>query len=122
MVPPCWAIPIGLAFLTLVAVAVSQRPPLTPRGRVSYALTGILGLVSGGVWLLWNAAQAGLVDVDKRGRETWHPELLGNMFGPSGDGTPVSSLVAIAFLLAGVWFIYKAALGPSFNEGVGPGE
>jgi len=59
MVPPLEAVPIGLVFVALVAVALWQRPPLTGRGRLFYILTGMPGMVSGGEWLLWNAALCG---------------------------------------------------------------
>ena len=83
-------------------------------------LTGLSGLLSGGIWLLWNAALWGY------GRP--HPpsipekplaEVLQEMFAI--DGYALTSIVACIFCAVGVCFCLRAALGPPYRDDL-PGD
>lgn len=117
MVPPSWAIPLGIAFLVLCAIGYWTRPPLTPRGRFFYALSGVAGVVTGATWLLWNAALCGF----ERPRPPWVPEkpasaIVGDMFSFGKDGYALSSLLACTFCGVGLWVGQRAFLWPSYRD------
>ena len=107
MVPPVWAIPIGVAFVVMSVMALRRK-----RGRVFYALTGMEGLVSGIVWLDYNVAAAGYGKPHLPSMPAIPlSEAIGRMFSFGPFGHPLSSILACVFCVVGLWFCIKTALG-----------
>jgi hypothetical protein len=116
--PPCFAMLLGPLFVVLSAVAYFVRPPLTPRGRLFYAVAGVSGVCGGADWLLHNAAYCGAWG--RRRASSPGPttlEILGRMFGGAPEGLGASSLIASAFCAAGAWLCLKAAFGVRGDDG-----
>jgi hypothetical protein len=112
---PLWLIPIGFGFIALLIIAVWQRPPLTGRGRLFYALTGLSGIISGGLWLLWNATACGFGRPSSpSGPDTPLRDVLREMF--AADGYLLSSLAACAVCAIATKYSLKATFGHQHRD------
>jgi hypothetical protein len=107
LVPPVWAIPIGVAFIVMSAIAIRGQ-----RSRIFYALAGVAGLISGLVWLSWTLAYCGY----GRPRPPDVPDMLlteavVRMFSFDKFGHAPSSILACLFCCGGLWFCTKVVRG-----------
>lgn len=100
---PCWLFAFLPVFLGLLVVAIWQRPPNTPRGRVFYFLTGLSSIGWGAAFLLWAIAFSS--EHDRARENSWidYEELLGHYL-------PCILLGALG-LLIGAGFCLKALFG-----------
>ena len=103
---PCLIWLMAMSFLPCVLVAILQRPPLTARGRVFYALAGVLGLATGGHWLFCLALGRGLWS-----RKSVPKPLLDVVEDMAKNGD-VAVWLACAFLAAGTVSCLWAMFGP----------
>ncbi|MBY0228396.1 MAG: hypothetical protein K2W96_03855 [Gemmataceae bacterium] len=111
MAYPCAVWLLGLAFLACLVVAAIQRPPLTARGRIFYALTGLVGLAAGGHWIICLAAARGLLP-----RPGQPARLLSEVAGDVLAKDAIDLGAAWACAALGAASCLWAMLGPEHRE------